>query len=434
MTKTALAEPPEDDGDQSGQHRRPAGRKRAPSDTSGLRDGVKKRGSTWSYVIRVYDPSIGKTRPTWVGGFRTEDEAKAARDKARVRAREGNYVMRNRITVAEYLDDWIEVHAAEIKPRTIDSYRGVIRRYVIPYMGKMAIQDVRPATITRFYMELRKNGGQKRSGISPRTIDYVHAVLRRAFRDAVVVDELLASNPVERAKRPRREVSEPGAVWSKAQLRSFLNHAAQHRLGAFYHLAAYTGARRGELLYLRWSAVDLGKRELAIRGSTAFVKGERIQGSTKTGHSRVISIDRTTAQVLKHHREMQDTERHQLGMRPTEAGDFLFANEAGEQIHPDTVTGLMAKLITSYNGPIDGTAPAEPLPKARLHDLRHLHATMLLMAKVPVHVVSNRLGHRDPAITLRVYAHVINDRAVDVADTFETALEEDDTNPEGQRR
>ncbi|OEU90831.1 integrase [Streptomyces abyssalis] len=392
-----------------------------------------KRGATWSYVVNVYDPKTGTSKPTWVGGFETAEEAKTERDKARVKAREGNYVRRNRITVAAYLDDWIAVHAAEIKPRTLDSYRGVIDRYIVPHLGKMPLQDVRPATITRFYMELRSKGGRTGHGLSPRTIDYVHAVLRRAFRDAVVVEELLSNNPVERAKRPRREVHEPKAVWDKTQLRRFLAHAAEHRLGAFYHLAAYTGARRGELLYLRWSAVDLDKRELTIRGSTAFVKGERIQGSTKTGHSRVISIDQTTTQVLKRHRDMQDAERHQLGMGPTQADDFLFANEAGEQIHPDTVTWLMSKLITSYNAPAKDDPPAEPLPKARLHDLRHLHATMLLLAKVPVHVVSARLGHRDPAITLRVYAHVISDRAVNVADAFERVVE-DNNAPEQQYR
>jgi integrase len=89
-------------------------------------------------------------------------------------------------------------------------------------------------------------------------------------------------------------------------------------------------------------------------------------------------------------------------------------------------------LITSYNAPAEGEPPAEPLPKARLHDPRHLHATMLRMAKLPVHVVSARLGHRDPAITLGVYAHVINDRAVEVADAFEAAVEEDDTAPKRQ--
>lgn len=422
MTKTALAEPPEDDGDV----RRP--NKRAYR--RNMRDGIVRRGDTWSYVISVYDPKLGKNKPVWVGGFATADEAKAARDKARVKAREGTYVLRNRITVGEYVTEWIEIHAAEIKPRTLDSYRGVIKRYIVPHLGRMRLQDVRPSTITRFYMTLRKNGGRDGKPLSPRTIDYVHAVLRRALRDAVIVDELLSSNPVERAKRPRRETREPGSVWSKEQLRIFLRHAAHHRLGAFFHLAAYTGARRGELLFLRWSAVDPDRREIAVRGSYAFIKGERIEGSTKTGRSRVVSIDRTTAQVLKEHRAMQDAERAELGMTPTEPEDLLFANEAGEPIHPDTVTALMAKLIAGYNDPAEGEPPTKPLPKARLHDLRHLHATTLLLAKVPVHVVARRLGHLDPAITLRVYAHVVVDRALDVADAFESALDEDEEDPD----
>lgn len=90
-----------------------------------LRDGVMRRGRTWCYVIRVKDPETGASRPRWVGGFSSEDEAKAARDEARVKARRGEYIDRNRITVAAYLDDWIESHAMEIKPRTLLDYRAV---------------------------------------------------------------------------------------------------------------------------------------------------------------------------------------------------------------------------------------------------------------------------------------------------------------------
>jgi integrase len=186
MTKTTLAEPPEDDDRNDAQHEVTPHKKRPYR--RNMRDGIVQRGNTWYYVVNVYDPKLGKSKPTWVGGFPTEDDAKAARDKARVQAREGSYVRRNRISVADYLDDWITVHAAEIKPRTLDSYRGVINRYVVPHLGKMPLQDVRPATITRFYLELRNKGGRKGRGLSPRTIDYVHAVLRRAFRDAVVVE------------------------------------------------------------------------------------------------------------------------------------------------------------------------------------------------------------------------------------------------------
>jgi integrase len=79
-----------------------------------VKDGLIKRGSRWAYVIRVPDPETGRSKPKWVGGFVTEAEAKAARDEARVRARRGEYVDRSRVTVAEYLTDWLDSHAVEV--------------------------------------------------------------------------------------------------------------------------------------------------------------------------------------------------------------------------------------------------------------------------------------------------------------------------------
>ncbi len=115
------------------------------------------------------------------------------------------------------------------------------------------------------------------------------------------------------------------------------------------------------------------------------------------------------------------------------ATGHVFTNEEGAPVHPDSPTETFAKILRRYNAP---TAPGRPdqvlpapkplLPPVRLHDLRHLHATMLLMAGVPVHVVSDRLGHADASITLRVYAHVIRPRADGVADRFADAIDADD--------
>ena len=150
-------------------------------------------------------------------------------------------------------------------------------------------------------------------GLSPRTVEYVHAVLRKAFRDAVVVDQLLPSNPVERAKRPRSPVRERGDIWTPGQLRAFLDTAQGHRLFAFFHLAAYTGARRGELLNLRWRDVDLDAAEVRITGSAAVIGGQRIEGTTKSGRSRTVSIDAGTVQVLREHRDRQAADRETVG-------------------------------------------------------------------------------------------------------------------------
>lgn len=386
--------------------------------TPKLRDGVVKRGTTWSYVVRVKDPETGESRPRWVGGFATEDDAKAARDEARVKARRGEYVDRNTITVREYLDEWIEAHAVEIKPKTLADYRHILDRYIKPHIGGLRLQAVRPSTITKLYRGLMDGGGKDGRPLSSRTVDYVHAVLRKAFRDAVAVDELISSSPVDKAKRPRREVSEQETVWTVDQLKAFLRFARDHRLWAFFHVAAYTGARRGELLHLRWSDVDLDGKQLVIRGSASFVAGERIEGTTKSGRKRIVSLDGGTIHVLRDQHRMQAADQLKVGAEWRGGSDYVFTTGWGEPIHPDTVSSLFPSLIKRYNE----AHPDASLPHARLHDLRHIHATTLLLVGVPVHVVAARLGHADPSITLRVYAHVIRAAEASAADVFAQAV------------
>ncbi|GGU93979.1 hypothetical protein GCM10010182_07320 [Actinomadura cremea] len=211
-------------------------------------------------------------------------------------------------------------------------------------------------------------------------------------------------------------------------LRAFLKTAETHRLSAFFHLAAYTGARRGELLNLRWRDVDLDGASVHIRGSAAFIAGERIEGTTKSGRSRMVSIDPGTVDVLRAHRKRQLEDKLKVGKSwkgaEKDADGFVFATGWGEPIHPDTASSLMTSLIKLHNAPKDGTPPTEPLPHARLHDLRHVHATTLLLAGVPVHVVAARLGHADPSITLRVYAHVVNQQLVEAAEIFARRVED----------
>src|SRR5207249_10887606 len=130
--------------------------------------------------------------------------------------------------------------------------------------------------------------------------------------------------------------------------------------------------------------------------------------------------DSETVAILREHRRQQAEERLSAGSAWNDSGGLVFTNRWGEPLYPDTVSALMTKLINGYNS--SATPPAAPLPHSRLHDLRHLHATTLLLAGVPVHVVAARLGHADPAITLRVYAHVIRSAEAAAADIFAEAV------------
>jgi len=384
-----------------------------------LRDGVIKRGGSWSYVIRVPDPANGVTKPKWVGGFASEEDAKAARDEARVKARRGEYVNRSTLTVADFLAEWIETHALAVKPKTLAGYRHDIDHYIVPRIGRMRLQALRPAVISKLYRELAEHGGHDGGPLSTWTIAHVHRTFRKALADAVQVEQLLPSNPAERSKRPREHAREPTRVWTTGQLHIFLTAAQSHRLYAFYRLAAYTGARRGELLYLRWPAVDLDAAEVTFGGSTAVVQGQRVEGTTKGGRSRVVSIDTETVAILCEYQQQQNDERLAAGSVWNDHDGLVFTSRWGEPLYPDTVTALMSKLIREHN---KSASDPEALPHARLHDLRHLHATTLLLAGVPVHVVAARLGHADPAVTLRVYSHVLREHALGIGDIFAQAV------------
>jgi integrase len=172
---------------------------------------------------------------------------------------------------------------------------------------------------------------------------------------------------------------------------------------------------------------------VTLFGSTDVIGGERVDDTTKGGRSRVVALDAGTVVVLREHRRRQLSERMKAGPRWRES-QLVFTAEDGAVLYPDTVTALMRKLIRDHNEPaIPGRGPGcprtplpgpdAPLPPARLHDLRHVHATTLLLAGVPVHVVANRLGHADPSTTLKVYAHVLREQAAGAADVFASAVD-----------
>jgi integrase len=252
-------------------------------------------------------------------------------------------------------------------------------------------------------------------------VNYVHSVLRKAFNDAVD-EQALAVNPATKAKRPKVDaVAAVHDIWDAEQLGRFLDAVAGDRLYPFFRLAAYTGARRGELLFLRWSSVVLDDDDphIWIRGATAIVRGRRVDGTTKTGRVRRVTIDPGTVEVLRQHAERQSKEQETAGGSWPDS-DRVFRMEMGTPLRTDLPGEIMRGTIRGLN------KSGSPLPAIRLHDLRHVHATLLLQAGVPVHVVAARLGHRDASMTLRVYAHVMRTQETSVAAVFAQVMGQDE--------
>lgn len=140
-----------------------------------LKNGIVKRGNTWSYVLRVTDAS-GISKPRWVGGFATAEQAKQARDQARLQAAHGEYVPRNTTTVKEYLEHWIALHSMQIRRRTATDYAGLAARYIYPHLGNLRLQAVQPHTLSVFYSQLLARGGKQGRPLAISTVNKVHAI------------------------------------------------------------------------------------------------------------------------------------------------------------------------------------------------------------------------------------------------------------------
>lgn len=361
-----------------------------------MRGGVIQRGAGWSYVVREVDPVTGRTKPRWVSGFGTQKEARAARAEAMAAMNHGTYVAPRNITVGEWLDTWIEGHVLELKPSTAASYRANIDRYLKPRLGRERLQALSPARLSVVFREMYEGGGKDGRPLSPRTVEFARSVLRRAMRDAVL-ERAIPVNPVTGTKRPR-VVKPQHSTWTGAQLHAYLDGTASRPLAALYALAAATGMRRGELLALRWSDVDLDTKVVRVERSVTQLGGPRQYTTPKNHERRTVSIDDRTAGVLKALRVDQARARLAWGAGWAGGEGLVFGWENGAPIAPDHVT---KDFVRSQAG-LD-------LPRLKLHELRHTHATLLLRAGVPVHIVAKRLGHKDPSVTLNVYADVIPD-------------------------
>lgn len=367
-------------------------------------DGPPKADGSRNQVMRKRDTN-GKP---WLD----KDSAAAALREASVKVDKGDWIDPSKQPVAEYLDTWLD--GLRLAPSTVASYRKNVRLHVSPYIGTLPLASVTSTRLTKLYRELEESGrrGQKgeRTGqpLSARTVRYISTIVGAAFKAAVDAEPpLLARNPNAKASAPTAlEAKSPEMhPWNADQLRAFLDWSRDHHVNhALWHVLAYTGMRRGELLALRWRDIDLDAATISVRRSVTMVKvkgkPDRIaEGPTKTNKPRVVDLDPATVDVIRRHKR----DRGSLALELVRTSALAFGNVQGKVRHPDTFSDVFQDAQRRAAGDLGDTAP----PRVRLHDLRHTHATILLRARENVKVVSERLGHADVTVTLRVYAHVM---------------------------
>jgi integrase len=355
-----------------------------------------KETTRWYVVVDVGVDASGRRRQKWHGGFPTRREAEVARAKIVNDLHVGSYVAPDRLTLAEWVrESWLPMIRTRIKPSTFDSYSSNMKIHVLPALGSRPLQQLTAPMLNALYAELLARGNG-RGPLDPKTVNYIHTIAHKALADAVDAG-VVPRNVAERAKppRPNRQAKREIQCWEPTELARFLEHVQGARLEAGWRLAAMTGMRRGEVLGLRWSDVDLDKGRLSVRQAVISVAYEVLKSTPKNHQARVIDLDPETVELLREHRGQQQRQREQWsdGYRDS---DLVVARENGEPIHPQSFSQAFGRLVKRAG-----------LRRIRLHDLRHTHATIAVKAGVPVKVISERLGHESPAFTLKQYAHVL---------------------------
>ena len=362
-----------------------------------MRGSIVRRGKSYSVVLDLGTDSSGKRRQKWHSGFRTKREAAAALAELVSSVNRGAYVPASRQTLAEYVEEWLAAIAPTVRPGTHFSYARNLHAHVVSHVGSTRLDAVDAGALNGLYALLLTDGRRDgKGGLSPRTVRYTHAILHRAFKDAVRWGRLVR-NPTDAADPPRATSSaSPDMVtWSTGELRAFLDGVRGDRLAAAYVLLATTGMRRGEALGLRWADLDHDHGQAAIRQTVIVVNHAPALGTPKTAKGRrTVRLDKATMAALREHRTQQAAERLQMGAGWTDHG-LVFCRVDGGLLHPEQFSWAFGALVRRLG-----------LPRIRLHDLRHGWATMALAAGVHPKVVQERLGHSTISVTLDAYSHV----------------------------
>ena len=353
-----------------------------------MKGTVKQRGKGWSVIIDLPREG-GKRRQKWYSGYKTEEEAEKGLIKILNDLNDGIEIDDATVKVAVYLKRWLNQVKPQVRPSSYDFYAWAIER-LIKVLPDVQLGRLRPIQIQDAIAKLQDSDSGNRKSLSGTSAKHALKTLSMALERATK-HGLIRANPCDDVVMPRAS-EHSTTIFTNDQTLKFLNEIADTELQIPVTIAIACGMRRGEVCGLRWRDVDLNHHTLYVMHSLDREKGRGLVLKTvKTNtSSRTVTLPPSVTEMLRQERDRQIS----LGIHSEDG--YVWCWPDGRPYDPDYLYHQFSDKLADCN-----------LPHARFHDLRHMHATMLLKAGVPLKVVSERLGHSSPVFTAKVYQHVL---------------------------
>jgi integrase len=352
--------------------------------------GITRHKKSGLYMARytVQTPT-GPKRKTLYGKTRREvgerlTAAKADRDR-------GLLFDSNSLTVGRYIERWLADSVRDtVKATTYETYERLMRLHLVPTLGRIKLKNLTPTHVRGLYRE------KLDSGLSPTSVQRVHALLHKALKQAVH-DGLVPRNVTDAVKAPRQSRKEIPTL-TREQARTLLDTATGDRLEALYLLAIHTGLRQGELLGLKWSDIDLDRGTLQVRRILSAAKEGPRFTTPKSNRGRSVRLTAQAVQALRNHRKRQVEERLKHDGFWQDHG-LVFTTLVGTPLNRHNVFSRSFKPLLRRAG----------LPDIPFHALRHSFATLMLAGGEHPKVVQEMMGHSGIRVTMDFYSHVLPD-------------------------
>lgn len=359
--------------------------------------------------VYITDAQAGAKKQKWFGGFKTRKEAESRLSELLAQIHGGGTVPTTKMTVGQFLREWLEKHESNVRPTSFKGYREIVDLHLVPAMGAIPLRELTPLHVQGYFtskLQGKKdaNGKWVAKPLAQATVRKHRAILREALGHAVEWG-LLARNVCTLARLSKKRQRKETLVWDEEQVQLFLGEAKRSSpYYPLYLMAVSTALREGELLGLRWPDVDLTTGTATIRQTLYRLSGQILFGEPKSEKSRrTVALLPILVEVLRTLKAEQDRLRREFGSAYHDLGEhgpLVFCQPDGKPLHAANIARRDMRRVIKKAG----------VPRIRFHDLRHTTATHLLEQGENPKAVSELLGHSSVAFTMDVYGHVLPGR------------------------